>query len=595
MQWLYQLGRRVRPDEPQVVNDSKTPSGRVHVGSLRGVLIHDAVTRYLREEGVPVRYLFGCDDYDPLDELPSGQEEFFRPYLGAPLCNVPPPRDSAATDMADHFISEFFQIFSELGVRAETYRMREVYRSGRFNEPIDAILRAAPTVRRIYLEVSNSARAEDWHPFQTVCEQCGRIGTTEVTEYDGSEVTYTCRTDLVKWAQGCGHRGKVSPFDGRGKLPWKLEWVAKWREFPVTIEGAGKDHTTRGGARDVAAACLKEIFGLRAPYNIPYEFFLVGGAKMSSSRGIGAAAREMADLLPPEMLRFQMLGTLPNRPVNFTTDEEYFVKCFNELDRLHQRAYDGTGKPEEALLYRLTEVAPAGAFFDAPFQLVLTLVQMPHVDLVAEIERRKGGPLTGLERGQLDRRIATARLWLERYAADDEKLILRPELPARQSELTAQQRALLHRLADALVSASWDEESIQTLIFDTARLTPIDGPAAFQAIYRVLFDRASGPKAGSILAYLDRDFVLNRFREVPHDQLAYLEAVAMTPQDVGSWLTKERARLATVRTAPLLTDGATAFGEVLAEMTDGRIHRRVVELSSDADLSALAAVNTRRA
>ena len=54
---------------PQVINDSKTPSGRVHVGSLRGVLIHDVVFRTLINQGVPVRYLFGVDDYDPVDEI----------------------------------------------------------------------------------------------------------------------------------------------------------------------------------------------------------------------------------------------------------------------------------------------------------------------------------------------------------------------------------------------------------------------------------------------------------------------------------------------------------------------------------------------
>ena len=52
----------------------------------------------------------------------------------------------------------------------------------------------------------------------------------------------------------------MSPFDGRGKLPWKLEWVAKWVTFPVTIEGAGKDHSTKGGSRDVSEACLRAIY-----------------------------------------------------------------------------------------------------------------------------------------------------------------------------------------------------------------------------------------------------------------------------------------------------------------------------------------------
>jgi len=59
---------------PQIVNDSKTPSGRVHVGALRGVLIHDAIFRTLREKGIEARYLFGVDDFDPVDEIPKGED-----------------------------------------------------------------------------------------------------------------------------------------------------------------------------------------------------------------------------------------------------------------------------------------------------------------------------------------------------------------------------------------------------------------------------------------------------------------------------------------------------------------------------------------
>ena len=34
---------------PQVVNDSKTPSGTVHVGSLRGPVVVDTIARALRD------------------------------------------------------------------------------------------------------------------------------------------------------------------------------------------------------------------------------------------------------------------------------------------------------------------------------------------------------------------------------------------------------------------------------------------------------------------------------------------------------------------------------------------------------------------
>ena len=40
MFWADELATQL--DGPQVVNDSKTPSGTVHIGSLRGVVLHDA-------------------------------------------------------------------------------------------------------------------------------------------------------------------------------------------------------------------------------------------------------------------------------------------------------------------------------------------------------------------------------------------------------------------------------------------------------------------------------------------------------------------------------------------------------------------------
>ena len=542
MLWCDKLAERV--SGPQIINDSKTPSGRVHVGAMRGVLIHDAMFRTLKDRGIPVHYTFGVDDYDPLDELPAGHQEFFTPYLGAPLCFVPPPPGSAAPDIAEHYIKEFFDIFEELGVKAETYRMRDVYRSGQFNEVIDAILRNAATVRQIYKEVSNSDRPDNWYPFQAVCEQCGRIGTTEVTDYDGKEVTYTCRPDMVTWATGCGYSGKVSPFDGKGKLPWKLEWTAKWKTFQITIEGAGKDHNTKGGSRDVSAACLREIFGQNAPLNIPYEFFLVGGAKMSSSKGIGVSARDMADFLPPEMLRFLMIRTQPKQPVNFSPDEKSIIKVFNDFDRFHARAYNDPKVSEaDKRVYHLSEITPEGHFYEADFQLVATIAQLPHLDLISEVEKRKGTALTPTERKHLDRRVQSARYWVEHYASPEERIILQDMLPERAAELTATQRAFLHQLAAVLPSIAREDDALQAALFDTARLTPIAPQQAFQALYRVLLDRDSGPKAGNLLAFLDQKFAVKRFQELSYPQRAFWQETGISPEEFDAWIAEHHAEV----------------------------------------------------
>jgi len=591
MFWCDQLVANL--EGPQTINDSKTPSGRAHVGALRGPLIHDAIFRTLKAKGIPVRYVFGCDDYDPVDEIPYGEHEHFEKFLGAPLCNVPPPPGSTATDMADHYISEFWGVFKELGVEPEFYRMRDIYRSGRFNEAIDVILRHAHVVRRIYKEVSGAERPDTWHPFQVICEKCGRIGTTEVTAYDGKEVTYECRPDMVKWARGCGHRGKMSPFDGRGKLPWKLEWCAKWKTFPVTIEGAGQDHSTKGGSRDVAMACVRAIFGQEPPLNCPYDFFLVGGAKMSSSKGVGVSARGMADFLPPEVLRFLMIRTTPKHHVNFDSSEAHIIKVFNEFDRFHHRYFhDPKANAEDKRIYELSRVSAEPDHWVADFQLVTALIQMPHLDAVKELEKRKGSPFTERDRYHLDLRIRAAKYWIENYATEEEKTRLQETIPVRAQELTAAQCAFLHQLAELLPHPNWEGDALQICVFNAARLTPIDQPSAFKAIYRVLLDRANGPKAGNLLSFLDRDFVVRRCSELPVDKFKFWKETGVTDEAFKQWLAKEKPNIASLAAKldfvsigrdlppnPLGQQQEHGLGviEFFPTMTDGKTHcKRVI-------------------
>ncbi|MBF0183800.1 MAG: lysine--tRNA ligase [Magnetococcales bacterium] len=510
--------------QPQIINDSKTPSGRVHVGSLRGVLIHDAILRGLLAKGTQATFLYGIDDYDPMDGMPAEAPEEMRRYMGLPLCQVPAPSGSTASDMAEHYISEFLAIFQELHVQAQVYRMRDIYRSGRFNTAIDTILRQAALVRQIYLEVSGAQRPADWHPFQVICQQCGKIGTTVVTAYDGQEVAYHCRPHLVKWAQGCDYRGKTSPFDGAGKLPWKLEWAAKWHTFGITIEGAGKDHCTKGGSRDIATAVLQKLFGKQAPLNVPYEFFLVSGAKMSSSKGIGSAAREMADFLPPEILRYLMIGSDPKKAVNFNTGLPYMLKLFNEYDRLLQQRRAGTADAQTAQLLALAATtAEASDYQPVNFQLISTLVQLPHIDLQQEVERQAPADWSEKDRQHLARRTQAARYWLDHFADPEDTFTIQSQLPESAHALTTTQRAFLHQLAAALVELeeNADGEQIQAVIFATARLTPIPQAEAFQALYQVLLGKDRGPKAGNLIPFLERAFVVQRCRVLTfdHDQL----------------------------------------------------------------------------
>ena len=287
MFWADRLGNeieqkfkeKIASGKPLIIRDEKTASGRVHVGSLRGVALHGLISEILSERNINNTYLFEINDNDPMDDIPATLDrKIYEPYLGKPLNTVPSP-DGKAANFAEYYAKEFIGVIRELGFSPEFYRVSDVYCEGKFNEVIRLALEHAGEIRKIYKEISGSERAEGWLPVNVICEKCGKVSTTVATSYDGEQVEYVCRD--VTFTNGCGYQGKISPFNGRAKLPWKVEWAAKFKVIGIDIEGAGKDHSTRGGARQVAEAISRQVFHHEPPFNIPYEFFNIAGKKMS--------------------------------------------------------------------------------------------------------------------------------------------------------------------------------------------------------------------------------------------------------------------------------------------------------------------------
>ncbi|KYC42930.1 lysine--tRNA ligase [Scytonema hofmannii PCC 7110] len=508
----------------QVINDSKTPSGRVHVGSLRGVIIHDVIYRALKHAGKPVKFLYGVDDYDALDTVPKYlNKEKFSPYLGCPLSHVPSPEDTAS-DYAKYFMGEFLEVFEFLGVKPEVYYLRDLYRSGQLNSHIDIFLKNAHLVREAYKEISKADRPDNWYPFQIVCENCGKIATTSVTDYNDSEVFYTCKPDATNWVQGCGHSGWVSPFDGNGKLPWKVEWVAKWDLLGVTIEMAGKDHSQKGGSRDVANSICRKVLKKQPPFHSPYEFILVNGTKMSSSKGVGSSAKEIAELLPPELLRFLMLRTQPRTVINFAPNYETVTRLLRDYDTLveNYQAYLETQpeNPELAqefmpLFYaQLKDEIKSYNPFD--FSTLISLLQIPHLDIQEEVAKRSTKPLSEYDWSIINQRIAAAKKWLQDYAEEEEKLVIHLEqVPDKATGLTEEQLSYLEKLAENLEKVTnWESEELQTTLFATSKELQIQQANAFKAVYLSFVAKERGPKAGALLSYLDKPFVISRLRKV---------------------------------------------------------------------------------
>jgi lysyl-tRNA synthetase class 1 len=525
--WADELAERVRNAGPQVVNDSKTPSGTVHVGSLRGPVILDAITRALRANGIETTLLYGVDDMDPMDAQALLTPDAIETEMGRPLFQVPDQEGDGHASYARHHAQIFIDTFAGLGIHPDRYYwMSDIYPTGDMDPFIRTALDKAALVREIYRRVANVQHPDTWHPLSVVCENCGRVGTTIVTDWDGDRVRYECRPDLVDWAKGCGHQGWVSPFGGRAKLPWNLEWAAQWSLFGVTIEPNGKDLATAGGSRDRSDAIAREVFEREPPLNVPYEFLNIGGKKMSTSKGRGAAAHEIAEVVPPEQLRFLFLRHRPNHAIDFDPDgTDQIPRLFDEFDKFAAatagREIRGDLPPGYEATFRYSlldpaaDVAAEAAAFRPAFGHLAMLIQIPEVNVVDRVEAEKGSALTDRERAILDERAIAARGWLEAYAPESARLTVHHDaMPAAAAELHEDQRAFLAGLAErAEIEQPSSGDAWQALIFTVAAEQDVPGRRAFEAIYRAFLGRPNGPRAGWLLASLDPVFVRERARE----------------------------------------------------------------------------------
>jgi lysyl-tRNA synthetase class 1 len=527
MDWADELAASVTG--PQVVNDSKTPSGTVHVGSLRGPVILDVITRALRSRGLETTLLYGIDDMDPMDAQALLTPDAVDHEMGRPLAHVPDQAGDGHASYARHHAQVFIDIFAGLGIHPDRYYwMSDIYPTGAMDGFIRTALDRAATVREIYRRVANVQHSDAWHPLSVVCENCGKSGTTIVTKWDGERVFYECRADLVTWARGCGHSGWTSPFDGRAKLPWNLEWAAQWSLFGVTIEPSGKDLSTAGGSRDRSDAIAREVFEREPPLNVPYEFLNIAGKKMSTSKGRGAAAHTMAEVVPPEQLRFLFIRPRPNQVIEFEPEgSDAIPRLFDEFDRFAAATAGKEVRGEIAPGYAATfayalldpaaDVAAEAATFRPAFAHLALLLQIPNVDLGARVGAEKGSPLIEREQQILDERVRAARAWLETYAPERAIVAIRETLPAEAvAALDDDQRRYLAALADATLSAAAPPasgEAWQDLIFTVAAEAGLPNGRAFAALYAAFLGRPNGPRAGWLLASLDSSFVIQRLRQ----------------------------------------------------------------------------------
>ena len=497
-------------------DDMKTPSGRIHVGSLRGVIVHDLIYKALKDIGVKTKFSYVFNDMDPMDGMPAYLDKYkWGKYMGQPLYKIPSP-EKGFKSFADYFAQEFIHVFNSINCHPQIIWSSQLHRTGQMNKVIKLILDKADVVRDIYKKVVKKDRGQDWFPYNPICQKCGKIGTTKVYKWDGKYSYYRCQEKMVEWAQGCGYEGKLEPINENGKLVWKLDWPAHWKVIGITIESSGKDHMSSGGSYDMGIHFCKEILGTVAPDALGgYEWFTIGGKKMSSSKGIGSSAKEVSEILPPDLLRFLLVRTPIKTHLDFDPVGDTIPNLFDDYDRCLNSFFlklegnlpqDKAGEvmADQARMVELSEVEPLpkSRLYIPRFRTIANLLKNKSADLIVFFETQKKSKLTTEEKKVLEERIKYAKIYLEKYH-EPKNILTKTEkfLPSeKQRKFIVQSINRLYSLKN-----KEDKEQIQKAIFESIKLEGIKPKEAFEVIYQTLTSKPFGPKIGELILNIGFD------------------------------------------------------------------------------------------
>ncbi len=469
---------------------------------MREILTGHFIFRAATDRGLQSRFIYLCDDMDPLRKVYPFLNETYSRYVGWPLCRIPAPEGEGT--YSEYFLRPFLETLDILNVRVDVIRTSHLYREGKFEDAIDTVMKRASRIRELLENISGREIEENWSPYNPVCEKCGRINTTSVTSYSRPFVYYSCK---------CGHSGRADIRTDSGKLPWRIEWPAKWKILNVTVEPFGKDHGAPGGSYDTGKAIAEEIFSITPPKPLTYERILLKGkGAMHSSTGIAIAASEMIRFAPPEILRFLIARSNPGRHIDFDPGEG-LINLIDEYERFRD-IYFGLEKSDDSearRIYELSRIREERPEDVVRFRHLITLVQIYKDEGQLFAALKRGGYSPDALTSELRNEIGLARAWVARYAPEQMKFsILPPDTPV---ELSEQQKDIVRAFINEAPAIDWSAETIHNTLHDLIRKSGIDAKAGFGTFYRILIGKDRGPRLGYFLANLDRGWVMERLRK----------------------------------------------------------------------------------
>jgi lysyl-tRNA synthetase, class I len=529
---------------PIVCASGLSPSGPIHLGNFREIMMPHLVADEIRRRGVAVEHILSWDDYDRFRRVPAGIDPSWAEHIGKPLTSVPAPPGSPHANWAEHFRAPMRQALADLRIEVRGISQTEAYTSGAYREQIllamrerhrvDAILDRYRTRRKIAAQPADlsaddavaaalaaegsgaateddGATANGYYPYKPYCTACGRDLTTVLSYDDGTtEMAYRCE---------CGHGDTVRLSEHHhGKLVWKVDWPMRWYYEGVVFEPSGVDHTSPGSSFTVGGHIVREVFGGRQPIGPMYAFVGIEGmAKMSSSRGNVPTPAEALEIMEGPVLRWLYARRRPNQSFTISLDRQ-IAREHDEWDALSRRVTAGEALPADQAAYERAVGTAAGSLpttpSPVPYRTLASIVDVTTGDpeqmlrILRDLDPQD--PVTSLD--QVQPRLGRAKRWVETHLPADQRTRVRQEPDtALLASLDDAQRESLRLLLDGLDS-HWSLEGLTTLVYGVPKIRaglPMDAAPSpelkraqrqfFALLYHLLVGRDTGPRLPTLL------------------------------------------------------------------------------------------------
>ncbi len=350
-------------------------------------------------------------------------------------------------------------------------------------------------------------------PYNFRCEECGRI-TARATGFnlDAWTVSYACEEKSLAGEyrmEGYGNIGESSLRDG--KLPWRFEWPAQWAMLDVSMEPFGKDHAAGSwkSGREIAL----RIFDIESPVPFVYEFDLVDGKKMSTREGNVYIARDMLELVEPEVLCY-FYSLTPQKQRNLDLHRlNFLVDAFDRFEAVALAKIEPANGEEGEVARRSYPMCNPPGFkpVRVPYTFSALMGVSENDEHVLQTLEKTGHLPAGASRQQREMvlsRVRRARRWARHFSRENYFEVLEdpPDI-----EIKPEVDSALLDLA-VLLGKETNEEEMQSQVFEIARSHGIEPKLLFETVYRLFLGEKRGPRLAPFLHALDHDFALGRLK-----------------------------------------------------------------------------------